>query len=326
MQAWDQFQKSLHKTHYYLSGYWERLIPRAWWRARIERRYAAFLTRQDAWARDLRERADYLFKRRESFPRNPALSTRHQLYEGKKSAAYDIDLYRILRMFPAGVNVSYWFGDIVDIPDYPTFVKSRPIYADARNQNSVLLKFNKIRHYYVVKDVKSFSSKRPQLVWRGKSNQQERVEVLAKFFDSPLCNVGDTHSKPKRPEFVRPFMSIPEQLDYRYILSVEGNDVATNTKWIMASNSLCFMRKPRFETWFREGSLIPNYHYVLLEDDYSDVEEKIAFYNANPDAAEAIVKQANEYVAQFFNEADETLLTYIVVRRYLELSGQMAPL
>ena len=42
----------------------------------------------------------------------------------------------------------------------------------------------------------------------------------------------------------------------------------------MSSNSLCFMPKPKYETWFMEGKLIPNHHYVLIEDDYSNLLEQ----------------------------------------------------
>lgn len=36
-------------------------------------------------------------------------------------------------------------------------------------------------------------------------------------------------------------MSVEDQKRYRYIVSLEGYDVATNLKWIMNSNSLCLM-------------------------------------------------------------------------------------
>jgi hypothetical protein len=74
------------------------------------------------------------------------------------------------------------------------------------------------------------------------------------------------------------FMSIEEQLQHQFVVSVEGIDVATNLKWIMASNSLCLMRRHRFETWFMEGALVPGYHYVELADDHSDLPEKIRYY------------------------------------------------
>jgi len=72
-------------------------------------------------------------------------------------------------------------------------------------------------------------------------------------------------------------MTIDEQLEYKFILSLEGNDVATNLKWIMSSNSLAFMPRPKYETWFMEGNLVPNHHYILIKDDYSDLEERLKY-------------------------------------------------
>ena len=70
-----------------------------------------------------------------------------------------------------------------------------------------------------------------------------------------------------------------EQLQNKFILCIEGNDVASNLKWAMSSNSLVFMtKKPKFETWFMEGTLIPGHHYVEIKDDYSDMIEKMDYY------------------------------------------------
>ena len=92
-----------------------------------------------------------------------------------------------------------------------------------------------------------------------------------------------------------------QQFAYRYILSVEGCDVATNLKWVMASNSVCLMPRPRYETWFMEGALIAGHHYVEVRDDFSDLEEKIDELEADPLRAREIVANANRHVAMFRN-------------------------
>ena len=48
-----------------------------------------------------------------------------------------------------------------------------------------------------------------------------------------------------------------DNLNYKFILAIEGYDVATNLKWIMSSNSLAVMPRPTYATWFMEGTLIP---------------------------------------------------------------------
>lgn len=117
-------------------------------------------------------------------------------------------------------------------------------------------------------------------------------------------------------------MSIREQLEYRFVISVEGNDVATNVKWIMASNSLCLMTRPEYETWFMEGRLVPGHHYVQLRDDYADIEEKIAYYTEHPDEAESIIRNAKAYVRQFMDREREFLISLLVMDKYFRMSGQ----
>jgi glycosyl transferase family 90 len=117
-------------------------------------------------------------------------------------------------------------------------------------------------------------------------------------------------------------MTIKEQLQHKFILAIEGNDVATSTKWIMSSNSLLFMRKPRVETWFMEGRLIPDYHYVMVADDYSDLESLVEYYIDHLEEAERIIKNCSQYVEQFNTPLVEDWLSLKVLEQYFEKSGQ----
>lgn len=90
----------------------------------------------------------------------------------------------------------------------------------------------------------------------------------------------------------------------------------------MSSNSLCFMVKPKFETWFMEGLLIPNVHYVELKEDYSDLDDKIIYFLKNEHAAARIIKNANDYIKPFLNHDRETLISYLVIQKYFLKSNQ----
>lgn len=328
MKSLNQFAKSWYKTAYYVQGMLRNLIPGRYWQCQLHR----LLREANSLAPERKEyllrRVDYYNRLSGEFELPAGLDFEHQVYTGKKSTAYAMDFAWWVSFFsPAfdrrALAYSYLFGDITHVPDMPTFLKSRPVMNDGGNKNSVLLKLNQIRHYYTVEDRVLFESKLPEMVWRGKSNHPDRISVLSLYYDNPLCDVGDTHYPHKRTIYTRPFMSIAEQLRYRYVLSVEGHDVATNLKWIMASNSLCLMRKPKFETWFMEGSLIPGVHYVQLRDDHSDIEEKIEYYNAHPEQAKAIIINANNYVRQFQDQHQELMITLLVMQKYFRLSGQL---
>jgi hypothetical protein len=240
----------------------------------------------------------------------------------RKHGTYFLDLIEYARFFPNHYQLSYLFGDITSVPNIPSLTKSRPI---ENNDNSVLMKFDKVRHFYFVKNDISFEEKKNKLVWRGSVFQPHRIKFMKKYFNkSDLLDIGDVNKAKTyfNPEWQKPYLTINDQLEYKFILSIEGNDVATNTKWIMSSNSLCFMTKPKFETWFMEGELIPNFHYVLIDDDYSNIEEKILYYIANPEEAEFIIKNANNYTCQFRDEKSEDWLNLKVLKRYFFYSGQ----
>lgn len=75
-------------------------------------------------------------------------------------------------------------------------------------------------------------------------------------------------------------------MDYKFIMALEGNDVASNLKWVMSSNSIAVMPRPTCETWFMEGKLIPNYHYIEIKPDFTDLEERLKYYIEHPEEAQ----------------------------------------
>jgi len=233
---------------------------------------------------------------------------------------YYFDNYEYTRFFGKNLRAAFLSGDIIHIPDFPAIVKSRPV--GDQNANSVILNLDKIRHFVFVNDKKPFGGKKDMLVGRGAVYQPHRTRFLEFYFNHPLCNVGQVNKDDKGNMYLVEKMTIDEQLDYKFVLSLEGNDVATNLKWIMSSNSLAVMPRPKYETWFMEGTLVPNYHYVLIKDDYSDLEERLKYYIVNTDEAIEIVRNANEYVSQFHNKKREDVISLLVLDKYFRETGQ----
>lgn len=126
------------------------------------------------------------------------------------------------------------------------------------------------------------------------------------------------NQKGGNPLWIKPKISIEKHLDYKFILSLQGNDVATNLKWIMSSNSIAVMPKPTIETWFMEGTLIADYHYIEIASDYSDLEEKLNFYLKSPQKCLEIIRNANAYCAQFWDRNTEKLCSLMVLEKYFK--------
>ncbi len=237
--------------------------------------------------------------------------------------AYYFDQHDVMRWFPPKLRWNFCPGDVYFTPKVPTVVKSRLLASD--NQNSVVLKLDKLRHFMYVYDTKLFRNKKDCAIFRGKIRSSRlRTLFLEKFFGHPLCDCGVVGRNEGCPEeWMAPKKNISDHLDYKFIIALEGNDVASNLKWVMSSNSLAVMTRPTCETWFMEGTLKPGYHYVEVKEDFSDFEEKLRYYITHPEEAEAIICHAHEYVAQFRNDEREELLQLMVMERYFKSSGQL---
>ena len=271
----------------------------------------------------LQKRLAYYFKSDESFNlTDEAVAVKD--FKRTRGTGYFLDLKEFLHFFRKDAKFAYHFGDEVHINPFPTLFKARPIGDD--NSNSILFKLNKTRHFKWVNDTITFNQKKDQMVWRGGAYHALRRGFVEKLFDHPKCNVGQTNKPVENVPWQKEFLSIEEQLQYKVIFCPEGNDVATNLKWVLSSNSLCFMPKPRYETWFMEGTLQAGVHYDEVKSDLSDFDKKIEYYCKSTYEAEAIIKNANAFVKQFQNQQMEDLLCLKVLEKYTDLSGQSSTL
>lgn len=303
-----------NKVIYYIKNGFLDIIPRFFFQRKLklwillEKQYSEKL---------LSKRLNYYHNNFEKESISSNLTPLKKITRKNNISMYYYDFMKIGRYFNANFKVNYAFGDIDTNQENLTIVKSRPIQ---NNGNSVLLPLDKLRHFNFIKDTISFKDKKDEIVWRGVIHKENRKLLVKKFTNKKRFNVLAIQNRDKKKTG---FLSIKEQLKYKFILSIEGIDVATNLKWIMSSNSLCFMPKPRFETWYMEGALVPNFHYVLIEDDYSDVEEKMNFYSKNTDKAEEILTNAKQWTDQFKDKKLEKLISILVMNSYFKRTEQL---
>ena len=189
-------------------------------------------------------------------------------------------------------------------------------------ENSILLQLEKYRHFSFIHDPIPYEKKRDLLFFRGACPQEHRSRFLHQYFSHPLCDLGHTGGADEHPEFTKPKIPKKEHLHYKFLLSLEGNDVASNLKWILGSNSLCIMPKPRYESWFMEEKLEANVHYALLDDDYGNLDSLLEFFTTHPKDAKEIIHNANAYCQAFQNPRIEEACNLLVLRKYFYLSDQ----
>ena len=299
-----------NKLVYYIKNVFLDSLPRFLFRMKLD----FWIKKQNQYPKEIiNNRLNYYckFNKKISVTDN-AIQLKKITKKGNKSMYY-YDFMQIARYFKPCLKLNYLFGDIDKNLDKPTFVKSKPIID---SDNSVLLRLDNIRHFNFITDRKSFQDKKNKIVWRGVIHKENRRLLFDLHYGKSNFNIGASRKKNSKQEWIKPFLSIEEQLSYKFILSLEGIDVATNLKWIMSSNSLCFMPKPKFETWYMEGQLIPNFHYVLIKDDYSDIQEKMDFYSEKIDESEKIIKNAKLWTKQFKDKKLEKIVSILVMEKY----------
>lgn len=182
--------KNFHKLSCYSQHAVHRLIPRTLLRRQRESLLHSLKNLSKEEQQKILYRVNYC-NQLEDYVELPEQAISLSGFKREKSGTYYLDLLSVLSYFPPEGRFCHRFGDVTTVPDVPTLVKSRPI--NDHNQNSVLLKLNKVRHYYIVKDPYAYDDKLDLVVWRGACHQEHRRQFVQSFYDHPLCNVGDIH-------------------------------------------------------------------------------------------------------------------------------------
>ena len=329
MQNLKSSNAKRRKLFYYLQS-----IPLVFFLPRIISRFSLkqILKNNSSQQEYIESRVNYYLKTTAEFEVSKKSKNSYELFWNQisknKQNSHFIDFYLLLKFFNHKNKVDFIYStkDYIDSalakqhPAYPTFVKSRPIGSD--NQNSILLKLNQVKLFHFIKDPIKFENKKNQAIWRGDIRNNSIREYLVKnFYKSPLFDIGQTSPKKDVP-WMKSFMSIKNQLNYKFIFCLEGKCISTNLYWAMSSSSVCVMPKPRFESWFMEGKLQDGVHYIKVKDDFSDAEEKIEFYKNNNDKCLEIIDNANKFVKQFKDKKRERLIQLLILKQYFKSTGQ----
>ncbi len=247
---------------------------------------------------------------------------RYPFNQKTKHSTYFFDFYPFIRRFSDELKFHYIAGDIDYEPEKPTFVKARPV-TDSHS-NSVILRLNSIRHFRFVNDIVPYEKKDNVIVSRNEVRQQPwRSLLLEKYIGHEMTDFGQINSDASRPEWVKPYLSISEQLKHKFVMCLQGHDVATNLKWVMSSNSVAVMPRPTIESWYMEAQLKPDYHYIEIKSDYSDLMEKVEWFITHPSDSKEIIHNAQQWVSRFKNIRVERIIMEEVVKRYFKLTGQL---
>ncbi|MCA3443294.1 MAG: hypothetical protein INF52_07945 [Rhodobacter sp.] len=262
-------------------------------------------------------------------------------FRGARYKYYVREAQMLVRMVQSDATFAVFPGDSRTRFPIPTLVKSRMIHD--RDSPCVLLPLDRRRHWGDVRAVAQndipFRDKADRLVWRGVTTGQFKPRDARSAYSSRfhvatlrtsrtdidigysgIMQVDDTNSDIPLDALrarLRPPLDLRQQLQSRYLLSLEGNDVATGLKWMLFSNSAVLMPRPTCESWACEGELVAFEHYVPVKDDLSDIEEVFDWCLTHPDSCEEIAHNGKRYIEAFLDTARETEILRRIISAYL---------
>lgn len=253
---------------------------------------------------------------------------------------YYQDMTRTIHYLPHLYKTTFLFypHDRVEGFEVPTLVKSRPIYDF---NESILFNLNYLRHFSDVYNVEDhdipYEQKKNVLVWRGVDTGYgfnnnipyrpvSRQTLVETFWDYPgqeidigLSSVSVNKKTPDDNPFkkyIKSKIKMKDLLQHKFLLSVEGNDVATNLKWILCSNSVAFCPPFTINSWILEENLQPWQHYIPVKHDFSDLSDKVEWAINHPEKCKDISRQGNEYMEQFLDIEKEKYILNSVLEEY----------
>lgn len=255
----------------------------------------------------------------------------HKVYVSQAQAIFS-------KVDPLG-NFAVYPDDLRSELPFPTITKSRLISNASR---CTLLPLNYQRHWQdvgqVARDDIPFGQKNDKLVWRGTTTGK----FLPDRTDFPYSSRFYVHDAKHRYENIdlgysaivqineneplaaalkqslKSRLSMAEQLQSKFLLSLEGNDVASGLKWMLYSNSTVVMPKPVCESWACESFLVPFEHYVPVKHDLSDLDEVYEWCMAHLAECKDIAENGRRYISDFLNPEKEEAIKTAVASEYLK--------
>lgn len=190
-------------------------------------------------------------------------------------------------------------------------------------------------HTGKVEDTLRFENKQPIVFWRGAISGSRWIDPFtrtgprgvrdpadfiesAKYYsrldaalmsrDATFCDLkltGDDSVLESKPwlEDMGVFSAAvhpSQQLENKYILCLNGNDVASNLYWVISTQSVAFKEDCAYEV-VPDYFLKPWVHYVPIAAGLTDLREKFDYCQNNPDLCRRIIDNANQAYDQIIN-------------------------
>jgi len=104
------------------------------------------------------------------------------------------------------------------------------------------------------------------------------------------------------------YITSSDAVAFKYLVDIDGNACTySRCYWILLSNSVMLKQVTRYRQWYYRG-LTPGLHYIPLEEDLSDLEDKLAWAKEHDEECRHMAKAATRFAVENLNK--EQLQSY----------------
>lgn len=185
-----------------------------------------------------------------------------------------------------------------------------------------------------------WSQKKEEVFWRGSTtggfftaatwNIFPRSKLVLLSLDYPkIINARFHHvaqCDPEMPQFMKESSMVSksvkkeDHLLYKYLVDVDGNSCTyERCFWILLSNSLLIKQESKNIQWYY-GALKPWKHYLPIQEDLSDLIEKIAWAKEHDARAKSMADTGSAFVRENLSPEDILLYVYHLLVLYSRLN------
>lgn len=166
-----------------------------------------------------------------------------------------------------------------------------------------------------------FSGNNWCLFGRGKLvdlSLQHPQKLDARFTSVVQCT-PDVHGLMQAAGLLSKRVNKIDHLKYKYLVDVDGNSCTYERYfWLLLSNSLVLKQTTPNIQWYYAG-LKPYVHYLPLEDDLSDLTEKVQWASSHDVESKRIAENATKFVLENLSTEDVFLYMYHLIKEYSKL-------
>lgn len=177
---------------------------------------------------------------------------------------------------------------VIDIPDFD-FVswKEANIYDYQQQVDKIIEESNKPFQFN-------------KLFWIGNINTHpSRRFFLDTFSDDTLIECRQLD--PNLPNFKNDFVTLEDHCKYKYLIDLQGNGFSARLKYLLFTGRPLLIQNRKWKTYYHK-MLIPFEHFIPVNEDLSDLKEKINFLELNPDVANKIALNAQKFAMDNLNK------------------------